>query len=232
VTGKTIDNRAGHDGEQRSTSASVDVRPADERFRTDLGWLDSRHSFSFGPHRDPTNTGHGLLIVSNDDVVAPGGGFGSHPHRDMEIVAWVLSGELEHHDSAGHHGVITPGLAQRMSAGSGIVHSEMNHSSTEPVHFVQMWVVSDVVGIEPEYEQSDVSAALATGRLVPVASGMGHDGSITIHQSDAAMWAGREGGQPLGTGDAARLTNVDSPAITVSEDAEIIVWETRRKVVR
>ena len=120
-------------------TATVDVRRAAERFPTDLGWLDSKHSFSFGGHFDPDNVGHGLLIVSNDDVVAAGGGFGTHPHRDMEIVTWVLDGELEHRDSAGNEGVLYPGLAQRMSAGRGIFHSEMNHSQTEPVHFVQMW---------------------------------------------------------------------------------------------
>ena len=103
--------------------SSIDIRRASDRFPTDFGWLDSKHSFSFGNHFDPSNVGHGLLIVSNDDVVAAGGGFGAHPHRDMEIVTWVLEGELEHRDSAGHEGVLYPGLAQRMSAGRGIAHS-------------------------------------------------------------------------------------------------------------
>ena len=124
------------------------VRP--RRAVTTTPWLTSRHSFSFGDHYDPDNTHHGLLLVNNDDIVAPGTGFDTHPHRDMEIVTWVLQGELAHHDSIGNRGVIYPGLAQRMSAGSGILHSEKNDSPTEPVHFVQMWVVPDEAGIAPE----------------------------------------------------------------------------------
>ena len=172
-------------------TATVDVRRAAERFPTDLGWLDSKHSFSFGGHFDPDNVGHGLLIVSNDDVVAAGGGFGTHPHRDMEIVTWILDGELEHRDSAGNEGVLYPGLAQRMSAGRGIFHSEMNHSQTEPVHFVQMWVVPDTAGVEPGYAQRDVNAELDGGGLVAVASGQGHETAIPIHQRDAVMWVAR-----------------------------------------
>lgn len=234
-----------------STTDTIDVRPAASRFHTDLGWLDSHHSFSFGPHHDPDNVGHGLLIVSNDDVVAPGGGFGTHPHRDMEIVTWVLDGELEHRDSAGHEGVIHPGLAQRMSAGRGIRHSEVNHSTTEPVHFVQMWVVPDTAGIEPGYEQRDVSDLLAGGGLVPIASGSGDGGAITIHQRGAAMSVGRLAadervelpddayvhlfvalgeveldGRPLGTGDAARLTGAGPVPVRAVADAEIIVWQS------
>ena len=234
-----------------STTGAIDVRPAASRFHTDLGWLDSHHSFSFGPHHDPANVGHGLLIVSNDDVVAPGGGFGTHPHRDMEIVTWVLDGELEHRDSAGNEGVIHPGLAQRMSAGRGIRHSEVNHSKTEPVHFVQMWVVPDAAGIEPGYEQRDVSDLLAGGGLVPVASGSGDGGAITIHQQGAAMSVGRLAagerievpddayvhlfvargeveldGRPLGAGDAARLTGAGPVPVSAVSDAEIIVWQS------
>ena len=134
-----------------SLTPSVDLRRSADRFATDLGWLDSEHSFSFGHHHDPANTHFGLLLVSNDDVVAPGTGFETHPHRDMEIVTWVLDGGLVHQDSEGHSGVIYPGLAQRMSAGTGILHSEKNDSwrltggdtHTEPVHFIQMWVVPD-----------------------------------------------------------------------------------------
>ena len=146
---------------------AIDVRRATDRFHTDIGWLDSWHSFSFAGHFDAENTGHGLLIVCNDDTVAPGGGFSSHAHRDMEIVTWVLAGELEHEDSEGNSGVIYPGLAQRMSAGTGIVHSEMNHSRTEPVHFVQMWVVPDQRGVAPGYEQRDRNEALAAGAWYP-----------------------------------------------------------------
>jgi quercetin 2,3-dioxygenase len=156
----------------------IDIRPARSRFHTEIDWLDSWHSFSFSSHYDPANTHHGLLMVSNDDRVAPGTGFGTHPHRDMEIVTWVLEGALAHQDSAGHSGIITPGLAQRMSAGTGILHSEMNASDAEPVHFVQMWVVPDTEGVEPGYEQIDISERLDGGGLVPVASGQGHEGAV------------------------------------------------------
>ena len=120
---------------------TVDVRRADTRAHTKTDWLDSRHSFSFGSHYDPDNTHHGLLLVSNDDRVRAGTGFGTHGHKDMEIVTWVLSGRLEHDDSAGNHGELYPGLAQRMSAGRGIRHSENNPSPHEDVHFIQMWAV-------------------------------------------------------------------------------------------
>jgi redox-sensitive bicupin YhaK (pirin superfamily) len=239
------------------SSTTIDVRPADSRFHTDIGWLDSRHSFSFGHHYDAANTGHGLLIVSNDDVVAPGGGFGTHGHRDMEIVTWVLEGELEHRDSTGTFGVIYPGLAQRMSAGHGIQHSEMNHSQTEPVHFVQMWVVPDTPGVEPGYEQLDVNDRLAEGGLQLVAAGDGRDGAIHIHQRNAAMWVGRlaageqvalpdapfvhlfvaRGDAALGdarlhTGDAVRITDADALKLTAATDAEVIVWESSQSVSR
>jgi quercetin 2,3-dioxygenase len=177
---------------------TAELRRSDERFHTRISWLDSRHSFSFGGHYDPDEVGHGLLIVSNDDHVAAGGGFSTHPHRDMEIVTWVLDGELEHRDSEGNEGVIYPGLAQRMSAGSGILHSEMNHSSTVDVHFVQMWVPPSESGIRPGYEQLDLNVELDAGGLVPVASGRGHEGAITIHQDHAAMWVARlEPGQTV-----------------------------------
>jgi len=185
----------------------IDVRRAGDRFRTELGWLDSHHSFSFGYHYDPANTHFGLLLVSNDDTVVPGTGFETHPHRDMEIVTWVLRGSLVHQDSTGHSGVIYPGLAQRMSAGTGILHSEKNDSwrltgagqHDEPVHFVQMWVVPDEQGITPGYEQLEIDQDLLGGRLVTVASGMPEhrDGSaIRISQRDAALHAARlDGGQ-------------------------------------
>ena len=158
----------------------VDIRRATDRFATDISWLDSHHCFSFGRHYDPGNTHFGLLLVSNDDVVAPGTGFETHPHRDMEIVTWVLDGQLVHQDSEGHNGLIHPGLAQRMSAGTGILHSEKNDSwrllggpeHRDPVHFIQMWVVPDTPGISPGYEQLDISEELGAGGLVVVASGM------------------------------------------------------------
>src|SRR5688500_9372294 len=173
------------------TTAAIDVRPADSRPHTRAGWLDSRHSFSFGGHWDPSNTGHGLLLVSNDDRVAAGTGFSTHPHQDMEIVTWVLSGRLEHKDSEGNRGELYPGLAQRMSAGRGIWHSEMNPSPTEDVHFIQMWVLPDTERVDPGYEQRDINTELDKGGLQPIASGQGHDAAITIRQRDAVLWGGR-----------------------------------------
>ncbi len=180
----------------------VDVRRAADRFATRIDWLDSHHSFSFGQHYDPANTGHGLLLVNNDDIVSPGSGFETHPHRDMEIVTWVLDGSLVHQDSEGHSGIIYPGLAQRMSAGRGILHSEKNDSwrlaggseHVEPVHFVQMWVVPDSTGIDPGYEQLEISSELLAGGLVPVASGMDRHAdaaAIRIRNRYAALHAAR-----------------------------------------
>ena len=189
---------------------SPDIRRAADRPTTRTGWLDSKHSFSFGGHYDPANTHHGLLLVNNDDVVAAGTGFETHPHRDMEIVTWVLSGSLVHQDSTGHSDVIYPGLAQRMSAGRGILHSEKNDSwrlrgpeHSDPVHLVQMWVVPDSGGLTPGYEQLEIADELLRGGLVPVASGRPqHDGNaaIRISQRDAALYAGR-----LRAGDAVTL---------------------------
>jgi quercetin 2,3-dioxygenase len=182
-------------------TADVDVRRADSRAKSNFGWLDSKHSFSFGRHHDPANTHHGLLLVNNDDIVDPGTGFETHPHRDMEIVTWVLQGSLVHQDSTGHNGIIYPGLAQRMSAGNGILHSEKNDSwrlegaeHRDPVHFVQMWVVPDEGGITPGYEQLEIEGELLAGGLVPVASGMDkHDGAsaIRIKNKYAALYAAR-----------------------------------------
>ena len=229
----------------------IDVRHAKDRFHTDIGWLDSWHSFSFGNHYDPDNVGHGLLLVNNDDRVAAGGGFGTHAHRDMEIVTWVLAGALAHQDSAGHSGIITPGVAQRMSAGRGIQHSEMNASTDEPVHFLQMWVRPDTNGIEPGYEQVDISDRLVPGALVPVASGQGHEGAVRLHQADAVLWAARlDEGQTitvpaalhvhvfvargsahltvdLDEGDAVRLTDEPEQELTAtSPDTEVLIWVT------
>ena len=182
-------------------TSTVDVRRATERLATRTSWLDSKHSFSFGGHYDPANTHHGLLLVNNDDVVDPGTGFETHPHQDMEIVTWVLQGSLVHQDSTGHSGVIYPGLAQRMSAGTGILHSEKNDSwrlrgneHRDRVHFVQMWVVPDEPGITPGYEQLEIDDELLTGSLVPVASGMAkHEGAaaIRIKNRYAALYAAR-----------------------------------------
>lgn len=184
----------------------VDVRHAQDRMHTETSWLDSRHSFSFGHHYDPGNTHFGLLLVSNEDRVRPGTGFETHPHRDMEIVTWVLEGSLVHQDSEGHCGVIYPGLAQRMSAGTGIRHSEKNDSwrlggqrHDEDVHFVQMWVPPDTSSVTPGYEQLDISRELGpvgagSGELVVVASGIhSHRGrrAISLRQRHAALYAGR-----------------------------------------
>ena len=231
------------------------------RSGTRLGWLDSKHSFSFSRHHDPANTHHGLLLVNNDDIVKPGSGFETHPHRDMEIVTWVLQGSLVHQDSEGHTGVIYPGLAQRMSAGTGILHSEKNDSwrlageaHTNPVHFVQMWVVPDETGISPGYEQLEIDHELLAGGLVAVASGMPeHDGAaaIRIKNRYAALHAARletgqgvtlpdapflhlfvprgavtlEGTGSLGTGDAVRFTATGGQRVTATEPAEILAWE-------
>jgi redox-sensitive bicupin YhaK (pirin superfamily) len=236
-----------------TSSATVTVQRAADRFATKIGWLDSKHSFNFGEHWSPEHNGHGLLLVNNDDIVAPAQGFGTHGHRDMEIVTWVLSGTLEHRDSEGNHGILYPGLAQRMSAGRGIRHSEMNPSPDTPVHFVQMWVLPDTDGIDPGYEQRDVNDALNRGGLVPIASGQGHPDAITIHQRDAVLWGARlQQGQTvdvprnghvhvfvalgagtltsagdLAAGDAVRLTNADGGTFTATEDGtELLVWET------
>ena len=232
---------------------AIDIRPAGTRFHTQLSWLESWHSFSFSDHYDPDNTHFGLLLVLNDDVVAPGTGFGTHPHRDMEIVTWVLSGALGHHDSEGNEGVITPGVAQRMSAGTGIRHSEMNASATEPVHLLQMWVPPDTRGLPPGYEQVDVSGDIKPDALFALASGREPTAAIQIHQRDATAWIAKltpnaqivvpeapfvhvfiaegdatlEGGGELGTGDAARLTDAGALALTAGADgAHAVIWET------
>lgn len=180
---------------------AIDIRHASERLASTISWLDSKHSFSFGEHYDPHNTHHGLLLVNNDDIVLPGAGFETHPHRDMEIVTWVLQGSLVHQDSEGNAGVIYPGLAQRMSAGTGILHSEKNDSwrlsgerHSDPVRFVQMWVTPDDSGIDPGYQQREIDAELLAGGLVTVASGMPRhrdQTAITIAQKNAALHAAR-----------------------------------------
>src|SRR3954451_8217599 len=159
---------------------AIDIRPAAERFHTHIDWLDSGHSFSFREFYDPRNTHHGLLRVLNDDVVAPARGFAMHPHRDMEIVTWVLDGALEHRDSEGNEGVITPGVAQRMSAGTGIRHSEQNPSKGESVRLLQMWVPPDTPNIPPGYEQRDITAQKRDDALFPLASGRESDAAIKI----------------------------------------------------
>jgi redox-sensitive bicupin YhaK (pirin superfamily) len=248
-------------------TTAVDIRRADDRARTDWGWLDSRHSFSFGGHWDPQNTHHGVLLVSNDDIVHPGTGFETHPHRDMEIVTWVVRGSLVHQDSTGHSGVIYPGLAQRMSAGTGILHSEKNDSWTldggprhsEPVHFIQMWVVPDESGIVPGYEQLEIDAELLAGRLVPVASGMDEHRDATairirnryaglhvarlapgqsvelpeapfVHLFLAHGAADLEDAGAIAAGDAVRFTGTGGHRVTATEPTEILVWEMHASI--
>jgi len=243
-------------------TASVDIRPAADRAATRISWLDSKHSFSFGGNYEPDNTHHGLLLVNNDDRVAPGTGFDTHPHRDMEIVTWVMQGSLVHQDSTGNNGVIYPGLAQRMSAGRGILHSEKNDSWTltgrethsEPVHFVQMWVVPDESGRDPGYQQLEIDDELLRGRLVTIASGMPEHrdhSAITIGNKYAALHGARlqagesvqlpqapylhlfvprgavslEGAGELSEGDAARLTATGGQRVTATEPSEILLWE-------
>jgi quercetin 2,3-dioxygenase len=158
------------------------IRPAQNRGTANFGWLDSRHTFSFGNYYDPKHMGFADLRVINEDKVTPGQGFGTHGHRDMEIISYVLEGALEHKDSIGTGSVIRPGDVQRMSAGTGIQHSEYNASTTEPVHFLQIWILPEQKGIEPGYEQKTFSEEEKRGRLRLVGSRDGHDGSITIHQ--------------------------------------------------
>jgi redox-sensitive bicupin YhaK (pirin superfamily) len=230
----------------------VEIHRADDRFRTANEWLESRPSFSFGPHYDPANVGFGFLVAHNDETVAPGTGFGTHPHQDLEIVTWVLRGALAHRDSQGNSGDVHPGLAQRMSAGSGIQHSEWN-DGPDPVHYVQMWVRPDRLDLPPSYEQTELD--LTTGELVPVASGLAkHASSTAIHlnQPSAGMSVARlapggtitlpaaaylhlfvatgtatlEGAGELRTADAVRLNGSDGERLTAGPDgAEVLVWE-------
>jgi quercetin 2,3-dioxygenase len=160
----------------------ITVRHAKERGTANFGWLDSRHTFSFGEYHDPAQMGFGPLRVINEDRVSPGQGFGTHGHKDMEIISYVLEGALEHKDSIGTGSVIRPGDVQVMSAGTGIRHSEFNHSKTEPVHFLQIWVLPNRQGIAPRYEQKTFPDAEKRGRLRLVGSSDGRDGSVVIHQ--------------------------------------------------
>lgn len=235
--------------------AHCEIRRAADRAVTTTPWLTSRHSFSFGDHYDPQNTHFGLLVVNNDDLVAPASGFDTHPHRDMEIVTWVLDGELTHQDSAGNRGVIYPGLAQRMSAGSGILHSEKNDSATRPVHFVQMWVVPDETAIFPGYQQHEIGQMGA--ELVPIAAGLpGCDAAIFLHNRSAALHGARlrpgdsistptapfvhvyvprgrltvEGAGEIADGDAVRLTETDGLRLTAGQATDLLVWEMHAKL--
>ncbi len=237
----------------------VRVRRAGERARTTTDWLDSRHSFSFGAHYDPADTHFGLLVAANDDVVRAGTGYDSHPHRDIEIVTWVLEGALVHRDSTGRAGPITPGTVQRTSAGTGLRHSERADrwcdDPARDTRFVQMWVLPDAAGGPPEHAHADVTAALRTGELVVVASGMprhADERATAVRQRHAALHAARpraggtvalppapmahlyvargsvdlEGAGALSEGDAVRVTAADGQRIVAGPDgAEVLVWE-------
>ena len=166
----------------------ITIRPGNARGAAKLDWLDSRHTFSFGHYFDPPHMGFGTLRVINEDRVRPGGGFPTHGHNDMEIIREVLDGALEHKDSLGTGSIIRPGDVQRMTAGTGIRHSEFNHSQTRPVHFLQIWIIPERAGLEPGYEQRTYSEADKRNRLRLIASRDGRDGSVTVHQ-DADVFA-------------------------------------------
>jgi len=227
------------------------IRRSAERGYADHGWLKSFHSFSFADYHDPRHMGFGPLRVINEDRVAPGMGFGTHGHRDMEIISYVLDGELAHKDSLGNGSVIRPGDVQRMSAGTGVRHSEFNHSATQVTHFLQIWIVPGVQGIAPGYEEKRFETADKRGRLRLVASPDAAEGSVTIHQ-DARVYAGLfDGderatlavapgrrayvhvargeigvdGQRLAAGDAAMITNAGRVELAGGRDAEVLAFD-------
>lgn len=229
----------------------ITIRRSSERGATQIDWLDSRHTFSFGNYYDPEQMGFGALLVINDDRVAPSGGFGMHGHRDMEILSYVLEGNLEHRDSLGTGSVIRRGDVQRMSAGTGIRHSEFNPSKTEPVHFLQIWLVPEKNGVRPQYEQKHFTDEEKRSRLRLVASHNGRDGSITIHQ-DADLYvtllepeervshrlaAGRQAwiqvaagavqvnGNALAAGDGAAVTDETNIELVGTETADVLLFD-------
>jgi hypothetical protein len=177
----------------------IELRRSEERGRAEHGWLSSRHTFSFASYRDPAHTGFRVLRVINEDRVQPGAGFGKHGHRDMEIVSYVLSGSLAHRDDLGHASVLEAGDVQRMTAGTGVQHSEMNPSREQPVHFLQIWILPERKGLEPGYEETHVSDEEKRGVLKLIASGKPRDGALKIHQ-DVDLYASL-----LGPGEGARL---------------------------
>lgn len=227
------------------------LRRSDERGFADHGWLQSFHSFSFAEYHDPAHMGFGPLRVINDDVVAPGRGFGMHGHRDMEIVTYVLKGKLSHKDSLGNGADILPGDVQRMSAGKGILHSEFNQGLYESVHLLQIWIEPTAKGLSPSYEQKNFSEADKRGRLRLVASPDGREGSVTIHADatlSVGLFDGAEGaelaldpsrkayvhvargaivanGQPLKAGDALKLEGESALVLQGGEQAEVLFFD-------
>jgi redox-sensitive bicupin YhaK (pirin superfamily) len=229
----------------------TEIRRSHERGYADHGWLKSYHTFSFADYFDSRHVEFGALRVINEDRVEAGAGFGTHGHRDMEIISYVLEGELAHKDSMGNGSVIRPGDVQRMSAGSGVRHSEFNNSSAEQVHFLQIWIQPDRPGLEPSYEETHFSAEEKRGRLRLIASADGADGSVTIHQ-DARLYAGlfdggeratltvpdnrriyvhvargtiTANGEVLATGDALKLTDASALKLSDGADAEVLVFD-------
>jgi redox-sensitive bicupin YhaK (pirin superfamily) len=234
-----------------ATGTRIEVRRAGQRFRTRTDWLESFHSFSFGPHYDPSNLGFSTMRVLNDDVIGPGRGFGAHPHQDMEIVTWVLKGAVAHKDSSGGEGILCPGEVQTMTAGTGVIHSEQNASTTEPLHLLQMWIEPNRTGLRPSYEQQAFPEEARRGVLLPVVSNGSIEGTLPIHQ-DATMWVGSlaagdvvehrptvgehvhvyvvsgrvlVGGETLETGDAARITGRGPLRFEAEQAAELVVWD-------
>jgi redox-sensitive bicupin YhaK (pirin superfamily) len=229
----------------------IELRRSRDRGHADHGWLKTLHSFSFADYYDPAHMGFGPLRVINEDRIAPGTGFGTHGHRDMEIISYVLDGELAHRDSMGNGSVIRPGDVQRMSAGSGVRHSEYNHARDRTTHFLQIWIEPNVQGIAPGYEEKRFSDAEKQGRLRLVASADGAEGSVRIHQ-DASLYASRlaagqsvkanlaagrlaylhlirgavtVNGQRLEGGDAARIRDEPAIAIDAEADAELLLFD-------
>lgn len=238
----------------RTMEGRIVVRPADERGRADFGWLDSRHSFSFGDYYDPAHMGFRTLRVINEDRVAPAAGFPTHPHRDMEIVTWVIDGALEHRDSMGNGSVIRPGDVQRMSAGTGVTHSEYNAAKDRPVHFLQIWILPERRGLTPGYEQKTFPREGRTGRLALIASRDGREGSVTVHQ-DAEIHAGLLaagqravhelragrgawiqtiagrlacGGVELAAGDGAAFEGIPRIELAAASDADFLLFDLGR----
>jgi redox-sensitive bicupin YhaK (pirin superfamily) len=229
----------------------MQIRRSQDRGYADHGWLKSHHSFSFAGYHDPAWMGWGNLRVINEDRIAPGMGFGTHGHRDMEIISYVLQGNLAHKDSMGNVVGIPPGDVQRMSAGRGVMHSEFNHAPDQTTHFLQIWIEPNVRGIEPGYEQKRFADAEKRGQLRLVASPDGAEGSVSIH-ADAALYAGHfngsetadlaldlkrkayvhlvrgaldVNGQRLQTGDAALIADVERLTLTHGDDAEVLVFD-------
>lgn len=229
----------------------IELRKSEHRGVANLGWLYSRHSFSFGEYYDPQHVGFGPLLVINEDQVHPGRGFGTHGHRNMEIISYVLSGELTHKDSMGNGSVIRPGDVQRMSAGTGVTHSEFNPSQTEPVHFLQIWIAPSRQGVTPSYEQLHIDSAAKRAVLRVIASPDGRDGSVRLHQ-DALIYASllshddrieyalhpdrrayvhvargavSVNGKRLADGDALKISQENQLIFDQAEDAELLLFD-------